>query len=321
MKPSTWLGPSETDAVEELVSLSDVNEIELLILKRMREFTIGEHSSMFHGSGFHFTGLRDWQAGDRFESIDWPQSSLTNFSPLIVREFEQPSTSTVVIVADASRSTRCGMGGVPIATIVARTIATLGMSAVFFQDSIALVTFHDRFERLNGLRPRIGKNQVIHCLDAYTAAALNGKTSVQGPPELKRAESLSATLSGFMRKTSMVPVVSDFLFDNADDVLRELAQLNSLHDVFVALVDASFAFEMPAVSAGWVEAYDVETGRTRVMSRGDLRKAADRVRSWQDSITRQAREHGLDVMRLPLDQTQFDISLLEFVVARRLRRK
>jgi uncharacterized protein (DUF58 family) len=321
MKPSTWLGPADTEAVEELVSLSDVNEIELLILKRMREFTIGEHSSMFHGSGFHFTGLRDWQAGDRFESIDWAQSSLTNFSPLIVREFEQHSTSTVVIVADASRSTRCGIGGVPIATIVARAIATLGMSAVFFQDAIALVTFQDKFERLNGLRPRIGKNQVIHCLDAYTAAALNGKAVLHGPPELKRAETLSDTLSGFMRKTSMVPVVSDFLFDDAEDVLRELAQLNSRHDVFVALVDASFAFELPPVSAGWVDAYDVETGRTRVMSRGDLRQAADRVRSWQDTIARQARDLGLDVMRLPLDQTQFDLSLTEFVVARRLRRK
>ena len=324
MKPSTWFGPSEVGDVDrrrELVSLSDVNEIELLILRRMREFAIGEHSSMFHGSGFDFTGLRDWPAGDRFESIDWAQSSLTNFSPLIVREFEQPSTSSVVIVADASRSTRCGVGGVPIATIVARAIATLGMSAVFFQDSIALITFEDRFERLNGLPPRIGKNQVIHCLDAYTAAALNGKPGVHGPPELKRGETLSATLTGFMRKTSMVPVISDFLFDDAKDILGELAQLNSLHDVFVALVDASFAFDVPSVSAGWVEAYDVETGRTRVMSRGDLRKAADRVRSWQDTVALQARELGLDVMRLPLDQTQFDIALMEFVVARRLRRK
>ena len=29
-----------------------------------REFTIGEHSSMFHGTGFDFVGLRDWQAGE-----------------------------------------------------------------------------------------------------------------------------------------------------------------------------------------------------------------------------------------------------------------
>jgi uncharacterized protein (DUF58 family) len=113
--------------VEPLINLSEVTEVELLILKRMREFTPGEHSSMFHGTGFDFVGLRDWQAGDRFETIDWAQSSLTNFSPLIVREFEQPTTSGVIIAADRSASTRCGMDGVPIAVTIARAIATIGM--------------------------------------------------------------------------------------------------------------------------------------------------------------------------------------------------
>ena len=94
--------------VEPLINLSEITEVELLILKRMREFTIGEHSSMFHGTGFDFVGLRDWQAGDRFEAIDWAQSSLNNFSPLVVREFEQPTTSGVILVADRSASTRCG---------------------------------------------------------------------------------------------------------------------------------------------------------------------------------------------------------------------
>ena len=56
-------------------------------------------------------------------------------------------------------------------------------------------------------------------------------------------------------------------------MLRELAHLNSSHDVFLILIDAAFAFEVPKVSAGWVEAFDVETGRSRVMSRGAL--AAD----------------------------------------------
>ena len=44
--------------VEPLINLSEITEVELLILKRMREFTIGEHSSMFHGTGFDFVGLR-----------------------------------------------------------------------------------------------------------------------------------------------------------------------------------------------------------------------------------------------------------------------
>ena len=322
-RPLTWLAPADTDESAPLVNLADVNEIELLILKRMREFTIGEHSSLFHGAGFHFTGLRDWQAGDRFEAIDWAQSSLTNFSPLIVREFEQPSTSSVVIVADRSESTRCGVDGVPVAVVIARAIATIGMSAVFFQDSIGLVTFEDRFERLAGIRPRIGKNQVIQCLDAYQRPLSSAppRAAPQLATELRRAETLSGTLGGFMRKTSLVPVVSDFLFENAAEVIRELARLNTLHDVVIALVDASFAYEVPGVSAGWVEMYDVETRRSRVMSRGDARHMAARARRWQDGVARDAREAGLDVIRLELDQAKFDLALVEFVVERRLRRK
>ena len=90
---------------DPLVNLSDLTEIELLILKRMREFTIGDHRSVFHGTGFDFVGLRDWQPGDRLASIDWPQSTITNFSPLVVRDFAQPSTAGVVAVADESPRT------------------------------------------------------------------------------------------------------------------------------------------------------------------------------------------------------------------------
>ncbi len=311
-RPLTWLGPADTADEGPLVSLADITEIELLIVKRMREFTIGEHSSVFHGSGFDFTGTREWQAGDRFAAIDWPQSSLTNFSPMIVREFDQPSTSSVVIVADKSASTRCGVDGVPVARIVARAIATIGMSAVFFQDAVGLLTFDEGFTHVDGVRPRIGKNQVISCLDLYQRGAAAG---------VRRGESVSATIGGFMRKTSLVPFISDFLFDSADDVIAELARLNTLHDVFLTIVDASFAYDVPKVSAGWVEMHDVETGRSRVMSRREARRMATRVRQWQDDIVRKARGSGLDVLPLALDQTEFDIALTEFVIQRRLRRK
>jgi uncharacterized protein (DUF58 family) len=299
--------------VEPLINLSEVTEVELLILKRMREFTPGEHSSLFHGTGFDFVGLRDWQAGDRFESIDWAQSSLTNFSPLIVREFEQPTTSGVIIAADRSASTRCGMDGVPIGVTIARAIATIGMSAVFFQDSIGLVTFDDRTKELGAVRPRIGKGQVIHCLEAYDRG--------RGLQDLKRAGSLSATLIGFSRKTSLVPVVSDFLFDEPEAVLLELSLANNVHDVFVVLADAAYAFELPDVSAGWIEAFDVESGRTRLLSRREARGLQARVTAWQDEVARKARRAGLDVLRLGADQTKFDIALLEWVHERRLRRK
>ena len=317
-RPSIGFTPEERGA-EPLIDLSDITEVELLILKRMREFTIGEHSSLFHGTGFDFVGLRDWQAGDRFEAIDWAQSSLTNFSPLIVREFEQPTTSGVVVVADRSASTRCGVGsggekaGLQIATLIARAIATIGMSAVFFQDSIGLVTFDEGFRDLSAVRPRIGKGQVIHCLEAYQHG--------HGLQDLRHTGNLSATLSGFSRKTSMMPVISDFLFDDAETFIRELSQVDNVHDVFIMMVDASFAFDLPKVSAGWIEVFDVETGKTRMMSRGELSHQSERVRAWQDEVTRQAKQVDLDVIRLGIDQVKFDVALIEWVAERRLRRR
>jgi uncharacterized protein (DUF58 family) len=301
----------ETD-VEPFVNLSELTEIELLILRRMREFTIGEHRSVFHGSGFDLVGLREWLPGDRMEKVDWPQSSMTNFSPMIVRDFEQPSTATVIAVADASLSTRCGIDGVPIAAAIARAIGTIGMSAVFFQDLFGLITFDARFDSLAAVRPHVGKGQVIHCLDAYQFGT--------GLQPLRRLDSLSMSLAGFMRKTSMIPVISDFLFDNPGEVLKELGHLNSTHDVFVVLIDSAFAFELPKVSAGWIEAFDVETGRARVMSRGTMSALAKRTRAWQDEVARIAKDNDLDVLRIGVDESETAIAMSEFIAERRLRK-
>ncbi len=301
----------ETD-VEPFVNLSELTEIELLILRRMREFTIGEHRSVFHGSGFDLVGLREWQPGDRMEKIDWPQSSMTNFSPMIVRDFEQPSTATVIAVADASLSTRCGIDGVPIAAAIARAIGTIGMSAVFFQDLFGLITFDARFDQLSAIRPHVGKGQVIHCLDAYQFGT--------GLQPLKRLDSLSMSLAGFMRKTSMIPVISDFLFDRPGDLLNELGQLNSTHDVFIVLIDSAFAFELPTISAGWIEGFDVETGRARIMSRGTMSALARRTRAWQDEVARLAKSNDMDVLRIGVDDRETAIALSEFIAERRLRK-
>jgi uncharacterized protein (DUF58 family) len=295
-----------------LVNLADITEIELVILRRMKDVTIGDHRSRSHGTGFDFLGLRDWQAGDRFTSIDWAQSSLTNFSPFIVREFEQPSTATVVAVADLSLSTRCGVDGVPIAAAVARAIATIGMSATFFQDPFGLVTFDAGFEHVAAIRPRTGRSHVVHCVDAYQHQ--------QGLLAVKRIGGIGTTLAGFVRGKALMPVISDFLFDEPGAVLKELAFLNATHDVFVVLVDSAFAFELPSISAGWIETVDVETGRARTISRRALRKMAARIRDWQADIRRAAKDLDLDVVSIGLDQAKADIALSEFVAERRLRK-
>lgn len=295
-----------------LVSLADITAIELLILRRMTDVTMGDHRSRSHGTGFDFVGLRDWQPGDRFSSIDWAQSSLTNFAPIIIREFEQPSTATVIAVADHSLSTRCGIDGVPIAAAVARAVATIGLSATFFQDPFGLVTFDTGFEHIAAIRPRTGKGHIVHCVDAYQFQ--------RGLQAVKRVGGIGATIGGFLRRKSMLPVISDFLFDNPEEVLKELSFLNATHDVFIVLIDSAYAFELPSVSAGWIETVDVETGRARTVSRHSLRKMAERIRAWQEDVHRLAKNLDIDVVRIGLDQTKADIELSEFVAERRLRK-
>ena len=295
-----------------LVDLAEINEIELLIMKRLGERTSGEHRSLHGGSGFDFVGLRDWTPGDRMGAIDWPQSTLTNFTPLVVREFEERSTARVVAVADASTSMRCGLDGVPLGGLVARAVATIGLSAVFFQDPVGLVVFDERLDQLAAVRPRTGKSQVVHCLEAYTDR--------RGAETLPAGRGPGATIAGFLRQTSLVAVISDFLFEGADDFIRELAFLQGVHDVFLVLIDSAPAFALPPLAAGWVGARDVETGRTRVLSRRTVAALPDRVRTWQEGIRRTARDAGLDVVQVGPDRFQADLALAALVAERRGRK-
>ena len=297
---------------DDLVDFAEITEIELRVLRRMKEYTLGDHGSVFHGTGVDFVGLRDWQAGDRTSSIDWPQSTLTNFNPMVVREYEQPGTAPIVVVADLSPSTRCGVGGTPIAAGIARAAATIGLSAVYFQDMFGLITFDRGFASMAAIRPRVGRSHVIHCLDAYQGRV--------GMEEMKSGVRAASAISGHLRRTTLLPVISDFLFADAPERIGELAALNSVHDVFLVMIESAFAFELPDVSAGWVSAFDVETGESRLMSRRELRGMSARVRAWQDSLESQAHERGLDVLRIGVDQEQSLPALLEFVMVRRLRK-
>src|SRR5439155_23257524 len=98
-------------------------------------------------------------------------------------------------------------------------------------------------------------------------------------------------------------------------------QLNSTHDVVLVLIDAAFAYNMPPVSSGWVEAFDVETGRSRVMSRRSLRALGVKAREWQAEVQQMAKDADLDVLRFGRDAVESAIALSEFVAERRLRKR
>ena len=230
------------DADDSLVSWEEIRDVELVIRRRVQELMGGIHPSLVHGPGHDLAGLRNWEPGDRPSAIDWAQSTLTNFSPLMTREFDQESSAAVIIAADVSDSTRCGAGGESIARVIAHTVATFALAAAFCQDRAGLVTF-DRDRAPHRGAPAAGTQP------RHPTAWTSTRTSFWDATARKPAS--HRTFAELLRRRSLVPVISDFLFDDTDAFLTELADLNSAHDVFVVLIDSAFAFELrPCPRAG-----------------------------------------------------------------------
>jgi uncharacterized protein (DUF58 family) len=300
--------------MKAILNAQDIAQIELYILKRVQDISAGDHTSFATGTGFDVTGLKDWEPGDSVSSIDWAQSSLTNFSPIVTRQFEQDSSATIVAIADASLSTRCGTRSASIMTAIARGLASVGLAAAFFQDRFGFFAFDGDLQLRAAARPRTGKAHVVHCLDLYANAVIGTPVA-----EIENA-SIVSSVAGHLRGPSMIAVISDFLLVDASQVIEELARLNTIHDVFLMMVDTRFAFELPGTSAGWVEVCDVETGDVRWISRDELAQLPARIEEWQSRIRELAREAGLDIVRTGLDRWEMEDTLLNLVTQRRLRK-
>jgi uncharacterized protein (DUF58 family) len=295
-----------------LLDPSEVEAINLFCNARVRELMYGEHASVFTGSaGFDFSGIRAFEPGDPQIRVDWAHSTTTLFNPLQVRECVEERSIDIWIAADASCSTRCGVPGALIGTGIARAIATIGLSASIFQDTVGLVLFGGKEPVIEP--PRGGRNHVERMVDLYQTAA-----TAPIPPGNGR---LAETIAGELRRTSLVVVASDFLFPDVFPTLLELADLKQPNDLFLVMADCAFAFELPEVSAGWVGCIDGETGAHVDLSRSQLRELPSLMRRHQAAVADYAERADLEVLRVPPDAEEFQSAICDFFLERRLLRK
>ena len=214
-----------------------------------------------------------------------------------------------MIAADVSCSTRCGAAGASIGKSIARTIATIGLSASIFQDTVGLVLFGGKEYIIEP--PRGGRNHVERMVDIYQTTP-----AAPAPPGNGR---LAETIAGELRRTSLVIVASDFLFPDVFSTLKELADLKQPHDLFLVMADSAFAFELPAISAGWVGCLDSETGASVDLPRSQIRELPRLIRSHQDAVADYAERLDVEVLRVLPDAEQFQGAIVDFFLERRLR--
>lgn len=297
------------------VNLVEVKEIELTFLRRAREMMMGEHLSVFRGAGFNYLGLRPWEPGDKITAVDWPQSSLKNFDPLLIREFEENRNTTVLMAADSSLSMRCGTNDLQGGRLASQTIATIGLSATFFRDPFGVIVFDGGFssESLSYVKPRTGRAHVVYCLRNYQFPTFKKrKFAVSNPAQV---------INGCLTQPSMVLLVSDFLFPRAFEVLKSLQHLRARHDIIVLVLDSASFFRLPDVSSGWVQVQDVESGRRLTLSQKALEDLPRQIYEHQQNILKTAKDYGLGAVLLKSDQSKLRWQLMDLFLQRKQHKK
>jgi len=217
------------------------------------------------------------------------------------------------VIADASPSTRCGVNGRSDRGRGRSSDRPVGMSAVFFQDLFGMLTFQSDLQHLSAIRPRIGKNQVIHCLDAY-----DRQRNLQ---EVRFASSLSMTIASFMRKRRSSPSSPTSCSTIRPPSLKELCAAHDRRTMCSSSADRRrVCLRAAAHVRGWIDAFDVETGRSRMMSRATSRRHGPRASATGRMKWSRRQKPSISTSSIGLDPAASDIALAEFIVERRLRK-
>jgi len=263
----------------------------------------GEFRSVFRGQGMEFSEVRAYEVGDDFRAIDWNVSA--RLGAPYVKTFTEERELTLLLMVDQSASTRVGT---PV-TKAARSIevaAVLALAGAREQDRVGALLFSDRVEHV--VPPAKGRRHALRLLRDLLAFASQ-----------RRGTNLVQAIhyaSNVLRQRSVVIILSDFLAENWDKALRELA---ARHQVIAITVDDPREASPPA--AGWVEMEDAENGRRALVNTSSARAR----RRWLEAVqARRARRadrlRAASVEHIPLDlDTDYGVVLRRAFAPRRRR--
>jgi uncharacterized protein (DUF58 family) len=254
-----------------------VRRIEITTKRLVEQGVAGEYHSVFKGRGLEFAEVRPYQPGDDVRTIDWNVSARTGVPH--VKRYAEERELTVMLLVDASASTRFGSVRLLKSALAAELSAVLAFSAISNNDKVGLVVFTDRVEL--SLRPRKGTHHVLRVIRSVLAHQPAG-----------RGTDIAAALEHLGRvskRRSVVFVVSDFLDPRSRLALRLAAQR---HDLIAIVLEDPREAALPPV--GLVELEEAETGQRWVVDTGDRRvreafvRAATQAREDRDRDLRAA---------------------------------
>lgn len=285
------------------------------LLRRIREISIytehlandlfaGQYHSAFKGQGMEFAEVREYAAGDDARTIDWQVSARAGRP--YVRKYVEERELTVMLVVDASGSTRFGTAAATKLETMVEAAATLAFSAIGNNDKVGLVIFTSELECY--VPPRKGRRQILRLIRELLVDRPGG-----------RATDLGAALeyaSHILTRRAVLFVVSDFLTNGYETALSVAARR---HDVICLRVEDERERVVPPL--GLMELEDAETGRRELINITPAvqRQVASQALERSASLLRTVTRVKADLVDLPAGESP--VQPLHEFFERRARRR
>ncbi len=276
--------------------LKAVRKIQIRTSHLVSDLFAGQYQSVFKGRGMEFAEVRLYEPGDEIRSIDWNVTARAGVP--FVKRYAEERELTVMLLVDASASTRFASVRQLKSALAAELAAVLAFSAITNNDKVGLVIFSDRIEL--ALPPRKGTHHVLRVIREVLSCRPQGRgTDIAGALE---------HLAHVAKRRCVVFVVSDFLDPRCRTALTIAARR---HDVVAVVLDDPREAALPDV--GLVELEELETGDRRV--REAFAREAAEARRTRDRLLRSA---DVDALPVTTDRSYTE-ALLRFFRMRERR--
>lgn len=261
--------------------LKKVKLLELSTRKLVNNLFAGEYHTAFKGQGMTFSDFREYVPGDDVRHISWPLSARTGKT--FIKQYEEERELTLIIAVDVSGSTDFGTGQYFKGEVLTHLAAILAFSAVKNNDQIGLLLFSDQVEHF--VPPRKGRGHVHRLMrDLYYFKPHSHQTKISSGLQY---------LQGYLKKRATVFVMSDFMDQGYEQVLR---QLGKKHDVIACVISDPFETVLPDV--GVIDVQDAETGQILTIDTSD----AQFRQMYQQEWTKQKNERDRQLRIAQVDR-------------------
>lgn len=253
---------------------------------------VGIHPSRAKGFTSEFEGHREYSQGDDIRHIDWKAYGKSD--RYFIKEYRETTNLRALILLDASASMAYGHDGWNKFDYASTLTASLAYLMLKQQDSVGLVTFSNRVERM--VPPKATSGHLFAILKELENETPGGETS---------AGSVLQELAGSLKRKGLLLLISDLL-DKREEVIRGLKQLRSKgNDILVFQVldkdEIEFPFREPTLFLDMEEEIKLLTDPYTIRS-AYLQAIQSLVENYRESCTQNLIDYSLFDTSIGLDR-------------------